>query len=347
MTNISIDSFKLRIPLEKANIINQSLQGKWLKIHEYTGEIDLFDKSAKNCLTKKYDGITTRYAIEDQVGAKGKVITYLTMLINSKLLMSEYFEGIHEGNIRKVYDEIMKHEIVSIKYDDFINYSYVTDVDIKKDIITKNIVKYIPVLKDLTRPTKAKGKGCLDFVSETNVGIEWSDRRNRSTGTSPYIKIYHKGLELKHKSNIFANAYLSKQEYEYKVRLETTIKNAKHFSKYGVKNTLKDVLAMSQDTMAEVFTNAIQCHLEPRVRIIDNSKLKLMDRKELQYIVLLIEKGMCYDSIVNYMVQITTNRTERKRIRDKIITLYTTHIKGTNMDKKPSDQESFFSWLGI
>lgn len=56
----------------------------------------------------------------------------------------------------------------------------------------------------------------------------------------------------------------------------------------------------------------------------------LCDRKELQYIVLLIEKGMCYDSIVNYMVQITTNRTERKRIRDKIITLYTTHIKGGN-----------------
>ena len=101
-SNISLDSFKLRIPYELVEVLDESLLGTWQYVNDKTGEINpYFNK--KNSVTIKDKGKTTRYAIEQQVGKNKQVNTYLTMLINSKLLESNYLKGITTETISEIY----------------------------------------------------------------------------------------------------------------------------------------------------------------------------------------------------------------------------------------------------
>lgn len=347
-SNVSIDSFKIRLPLDIVEIINPSLKSKWIMVNEDTGEVDPLTFKEKS-LSFKDNGITTRFAIEKQVTRGGAVRDFVTILANSKLLKERYFSGINQDTIKLLYEGIISYSVINVSFDDFIYYAECTDVDFKKDI---NLPLHIydsslNECRNKSKPSKNKDKGYRYFNSETNKGIEWSTRKTTSYKSNPFLKIYHKQLELKNNSIDFANEYLKDEDYKDLARLETTVKNAAHFRLLGIKSSkLKDILNLDQETLNSIITKAVKTHLEPRVKPIkENNKLKPFELIIYASILLSMKGGVSYESYKTAVLNVLENKTERNRKRKVLDMIYTKFIQGSIEDKTSQEQDIFWRFL--
>ena len=172
--DISIDSLKIRIPIEYTKTINPSLEGNWYLVNDTTGEVDPKEYKS-NALTIKDSGITTRFAIEQQQTKEQLQRTFITLLVNSKELKHNYFQGITKDTIRQIYDSLMSHKVINVSFEDFIEHSECTDVDFKKDAripidIYNNSINQC---RTISKPSKNKGNGYRYFNAKDNKGIEW------------------------------------------------------------------------------------------------------------------------------------------------------------------------------
>ena len=346
--DISIDSLKIRIPIEYTKTINPSLEGNWYLVNDTTGEVDPKEYKS-NALTIKDSGITTRFAIEQQQTKEQLQRTFITLLVNSKELKHNYFQGITKDTIRQIYDSLMSHKVINVSFEDFIEHSECTDVDFKKDAripidIYNNSINQC---RTISKPSKNKGNGYRYFNAKDNKGIEWSDRRTTSYKSNPFLKIYHKETELKNNSNHFASTCLQGVDYDNIVRIETTIKNAAHFRHLGIKtNRLKDILHLEQEQLQEVMNKAIKCHLEPRIRQIkDNNRLKPFELIIYGSILVSMQAGVSYESYSKNVLSTLPNKTERNRKRKVLDMIYDRFIKGTNEDKTSQDKDVFWNFL--
>jgi hypothetical protein len=346
--DISIDSLKIRIPIEYTKIINPSLKGNWFLVNEDTGEVDPKEYKS-NSLTIPKDGITTRFAIEKQQTKEQYQRTFITLLVNSKELKENYFQGITKDTIEQVYNSLISHEVIDVSFEDFIKHSECTDVDIKKDarIPIDIYTQSVNHCRTISKPSKSLGKGYLPFNRKDNKGIQWSDRRTTSYKSNPFLKIYHKETELKNNSLLFASKHLQGIDYNNIVRIETTIKNAAHFRHLDIQsNKLKDILDLTQTKLQLVMNNAIKSHLEPRVRKIkDNNKLKPFELIIYGSILVSMQAGVSYESYLKNVLGILENKTERNRKRKVINMIYDRFIKGTNEDKTSQDKDVFWKFL--
>jgi hypothetical protein len=346
--DISVDSLKIRIPIEYTNIVNPSLEGNWYLVNESTGEVDPKEYKS-NSLAIKQDGISTRFAIERQQTKEQRQRTFITLLVNSKELKENYFQGITKDTIKQVYNSLMSHQVVNISFDDFIKHSECTDVDIKKDarIPIDIYIKSVNQCRTISKPSKNKGNGYRHFNAKDNKGIEWSDRRTTSYKSNPFLKIYHKETELKNNSLLFASKHLQGIDYDSIVRIETTIKNAAHFRHLGIQsNKLRDILDLTQTKLQSVMNNAIKSHLEPRVRQIkDDNKLKPFELIIYGSILVSMQAGVSYESYLKNVLSVIENKTERNRKRKVINMIYDRFIKGTNEDKTSQDKDVFWNFL--
>jgi len=230
MLSFSIDSLKLRIPIQKVEIIEPTLKGTWIKarISVDTGEIIEDPEKFKNqSFGVENKGIKTKYLCQ-KISNGRTVEDYLCILFNSKLLKSRYLEGITSENIGIVYDEMMKQNIVKVSFEDFIN-GICTDIDFKADYELKEKESFDDLLTNLdklTTKTADREKGNRIFRQKGNYGIEWS-KRQFSSNSNPYVKVYHKSIELLYNSSIFYQEYI-KEMNQNLVRVEWTLKGKKH-----------------------------------------------------------------------------------------------------------------------
>ena len=362
----SVDSLKLRIPLQNVKVL-QALSKNVIEVDADTGEIDgiVFKKVAK---TIDDSGIKVRYAHEKQVTDKQILDEFVTIGLPAKTLKGKYFQGFTLDNISKAYDYIISQKVVSFSFDDFLS-ADCTDVDFKKDtkMTRDDLMQIIQECKRLTKPSADSSRGYDSFERKNNTGIQWSDRRNTNFKSNPYIKIYHKEIELLNKSNLFATEFLSDLDYTDKVRVEVTIKNRQHFKKYGIDDTsFRSVLSITSDLKDSFISSALKVHLEPRVRSYRPRKgLTPNDAILVNMIHQCMERGQswrlirmsCLDTIENQeqydydAKEFAKVRQAKYRVEKKLDELYATHILNTPYDKftKKLDETfgGFFQWLGF
>lgn len=253
--NQGIDSFKIRIPIDKVNVINPFLEeyvyevtANQMQDFVETGEIPTEEFKLKaHRVTDEYKCITTRYMIKR--GNHSVEYDSVVIGLNSKLFASpEYFKGITKDNIKKIHSFIMSQSVIECSFDDFLD-GFATDVDIKSDMILKSCeshsshelqVKLVRLLQSKTKSSQSIKKGCDPKTSPKNTGIQWSVRK-LATNANPYIKFYAKDIELENKSNIFFDKYLGYAVDEGYSRVEGTIKNKSHYNYIkGIKDDKKD-----------------------------------------------------------------------------------------------------------
>lgn len=345
MNEISIDSLKVRIPIENVTIVNQSIFGSKFIVDGETGLIESEYKQKRHTLI--YDGITTSFGIESQVNKDQRLKKYLVLLFNSKLLHEDYFDGIQSKNISIIYNRIIGLNQVRFSFESFMN-AESTDVDWKLDSYNDNFDLTIKKLFSHSKESKKVNEGCNAFRKPTNKGIEYG-HRDTATISKPFLKFYHKGLELTNSKDMFYRKYLkhSNKNISNLVRCETTVKNKKHFRKLGINDTtLGSLLSLENDVLELIINKAIKSHLEPRTKSIKTTKeMTPSDNVFYNAIILLMDKGNSYNLIRESLVQ-NNDKVAKSRLRAKLDTIYNDTIKGSDMDGISQKQTNYFNSIG-
>lgn len=345
--HISVDSTKIRIPLESVEVLSDDLISDFSYINLDTGEVDadIFKKSCKSIIE---NGISTRYAIETQQTKERVSKKFLVVLLSSKILGSKYFQGIDVNTLKLAYDNLMRHNVVSFTFDVF-KAAECTDTDFKKDSVVKSTLysNALNHLRKISKPSKLNGKGYRYFSSKDNKGISYSDRKTTSFKTNPFLKIYHKQKELENRSVVFSKKYLNAINFVDLVRIETTVKSKAHFRTFGIETTrLSDLVNLPQEKKQQIMQKALSCHLEPRTAPIkDNTKLTPTETAFYSLFNQLMKFGVTFEKAKNSILDAIENKTERSRLRKKLHTIYEKVLLDTDDDKYSKENDVFWTFL--
>lgn len=216
---ISFDSFKWRIPLHLVKVVNEDLLDAVLKqtVNTKTGNIISEEQIQNNSLNVNFEGYHIHFAISKLFGGSDLVI-----LINSKLLEEKYLDGISMLNIETLYKKIISCNVVSLTFEEFL-LGNCSDIDIKKDIECDTVEEFNNFTLQLfqsSRMIKKLGHGSRRWATRENAGIQWN-KREGSTYPHPFLKVYHKGVEVKESKNKeFFNQYIDTNAVSKRVRIE-------------------------------------------------------------------------------------------------------------------------------
>lgn len=349
----SMDSGKVRIPLSEVELIGDNLGKIHTIVNIETGES--FDDFKKNSEKYNYKGVSVYWRLEDQYD-KGIVIPYLVILLNSKILRDlRYFDGITKDNSKSVYDNIIELGIAKFTYKSFLK-AQCTDVDFKRDDYCKLFGDVILQIKNISKPSALSNRGYnpLDTRKKgilINQGIEFGKRKTASIGY-PYLKFYHKFIELVYNSGEFYREYIEplNLDIDNLVRTEFTIKNKAHFLKYKITDTsLENILNLDQSILESIMKDILVIHLDKRVKVIEvKKKTRMRDNCIIQLMYWSIKSGMSYEQIRNSIsVSNVKDKSQAKRkFYDYLDNLYKDHIEGSPEDKQSIEVDSFFNALG-
>jgi hypothetical protein len=350
-SGISVDSLKVRIPKALVEIIEPSLTTRWILINEATGEIDP-DTFKQNALTRYIDKAETvkiRFGLEKQRTEHKTVEEFLTILLPSKALCSRYFEGFTLGNIEEVYTKLMEMDIVFFSLDTFLNHSFCTDVDFKRDFICTDMDKLVSRLATNATPSKVRGDGIRAFKQGDNKGIEFNERKTPRYKSNPFLKVYHKQIEITTPKNLkFHNTYLKGIPIDNLCRIEATVKNKAHFRHLAIDNTsLQNILSLTDEQKENIIGKAVQCNLEPRVQPIRTPK-NMSINKLIIYnsIHMLIQQGLAYDLIKRHMLTGVSDKTNRYRKSRELDEIYSENIQGQKMDIEAKELSRIYDLIG-
>jgi hypothetical protein len=345
----SIDSFKLRFPIDLISIIDERIYEHQTKytIADSTGEIRNEEKIQNNSFKYHFIDYHIHFRLEDIFGSK-----HVAILINSKLLESDYRQGIHEGNIRQIYDKIQSCNVLDLTFSQFMQ-GIVSDLDIKKDVVLSASLfrKAIPEFKRKTIPQKHQGEGVLSFTQLNNLGIQWNSREH-SSPTKPFLKFYHKGIEAIYSKNKgFFEQYIDVNELSDIVRIETTIKNKKHLQKHGIQgNTLKEVIEISQQKLDSIIRHSVTSNLHQRIQIVKPRNQANLSPSDTTLFALMSHviksNGMSIDEVINYVLSHHENKTYRHREKARLKRIYSEQIESEKYANNNKKITSFFRSIG-
>jgi len=252
---IAIDSLKLRIPIKRANIIDEEFKGTWRTFNDNTGTEDTRLAKPKRKYIETLDGIKINWQVE-KITLSRTPETFLTLEVPSSLLVDRYFEGIQNNTAALAYQRLMSFGVAEFSFSDFVA-ADCTDIDFKTDRIIDGDIKEIirGIYENSERP-----EGSRIYARSDNQGGQWSSREKPNAIQTPFLKIYNKGLALKTKQRDFYASYLAQFDVSNIVRLEATLKNKKHYRRiYGDSYTgmrLGSLLDMSQPDKQKLFDYA-------------------------------------------------------------------------------------------
>lgn len=350
---ITVDSFKLRIPIEEVEILNPDFFNKdnYRVVNVANGEVVGEDEWKGSVPPiKVYNYVTIRIAIEWQINSHQKNQQFITLMLNSKLLLEDYMQGIHGGSLKKLYSNLMaasevKH-LVHIPYQSFIN-GEVTDCDYKKDVPQK-LHDFKAAIHKLQGIVGRDNPLVNAYLKSDNMGIQFSHRKTRKFVKQPFIKLYSKPIELRSKHPDFLREVLDGNIDEDIVRVEFTIKNKKHWKMYGVVSpTLERIVDLPQETLQKMMQQAIQVYTgevkkQPKKRA---SKLKADSVAILDYIEDSINRGISYSEWrYDRKESMKANDVHRNSIKRNLLlydALYRQYIKGSPEDAKATGAQQF------
>ena len=340
---VKIDSLKIRIPRNDVKIVSTTFLQRFQKVYINDGELDEHI-SLESHKTNLNNGITARIGIVESLVAKGITEEFIYIQVNAKMCEKRYFEGINKNTIRIVYDYIISLNVIYISFEVFLS-ALVSDIDFAYDIsISPEHMKALNhKIYSSVLPNKKK---FLDepFRRKDNVGIVFNSRE-KATPSSPFIKIYHKGLEFYNKSKQFCDFYFLGIDLSNYGRLEYTLKNAKH-QKYlglGIK-TLNQLLEIDRNLIERIVLDGIkENYMEKWVHVVDYSKLSPTDKVLLYFLNESIDKGSdktdLYKCLSVFDVKVDKDRKDKSKMRKRIDLLINDLHKEKKLDenKKLSD----------
>jgi hypothetical protein len=327
LQNFSIDSTKIRIPINEVEIKNPLLNNDFIVVCDSTGEVLDGRDFKKSSLQISKNGIKSHYRIEKQVAENQGIETYLTILFSSKTLGSHYFQGITKDTIDIAYNHLMCERSASFSYDSFLN-GELTDIDVKSDfILNVPATHFVNQLYQDAPAVKKSINGCAKYAQAENCGMQYSLRKTTQPIKSPYLKFYEKVRELTYKSHEFKKAYLDNIKLPSELmRAETNIKNKKHLKHLGAtENNMRYFLSNIDDIAVKAFKNAFESHKIFEFNNAQNvlaeqvNNLNLNDRG---FATLLMERYLQSQNITTAITSlldfITSNKSERYKLSMKL-----------------------------
>ena len=321
--NYSVDSLKIRIPITRVKIIDESIRQMVLKVSELTGEV--LESKENTKASRDEAGIKTTFSIEKRA-TQFDTIQYLIILVNAKQLKEQYFQGITINNVLELHQYLMSLNVVVFSLKEFLK-AECTDIDFKKDFdaTDEDMKEAFSLMQTNSTPSADYDKGNKLFWKRDNKGLQFNKRETTKIKTAPFFKIYSKTLDLLHKSNVFALAHFKEIPQDL-WRMEFTIKNKKHLASFGHSNTLSDILSLSNEQIEEMGTSTLKAVLQERVR--DNSKdIDSIPPKDLilvNALILLLDNGFQWTIIKkNLLGSLTSgNRAKKNQQLDGLFNSY-------------------------
>jgi len=330
----SIDSLKIRIPLSQVQVLNESINHSWVRLNTGTGEIDTesFKSKAHYHHSKGY---TTKYLIQEVALPHQSPITYLTIGVSAKILESRYQEGITPETLPTLYSQLIDQDEVQFSYES-LGKALVSDIDIKKDKEYSHGA-FSTIRKKLERVSiahKERNRGVRPFTGKDNQGLEWNHRETNSFVKAPYLKLYHKGIELQNKSKEFMQVHLSGQDFTNVVRLEATLKNQKHMNHFGIQGkTLNDIVHLPQEKYHEVVNYALHTNIEGYQMKASGMNKGYTTRQKV--LLSIIAWAISRDMGITEIYDMTISQLEgsnRTKVRSEITNLYEELLKSGTIE---------------
>lgn len=316
----SIDSLKLRLPREMVRIVDSSFAEEYKKIYLNTGLIDETVSLDKHKV-KIENGITSRIGIGYFQQGKDQV-EQIIIQANAKQLESNYFHGINKNTVEQLYDYIMRLNIIDIPFDLFLR-AAASDTDLAYDVFAtpKKLIKANQIYYSMVLP-KLQRYVSKPFRQKTNVGLQFNTRP-KATANKPFVKIYHKGLELAFKSTEFSTTYLKEIDFQNLGRLEYTIKNSRHKKALNVQyTTLEDLLEVPQEKLNEIVKSGIPKYIHDTKFMSSPRNISSTERMLLYFIEKYINLGADKQEVYR-VLDICKTRQERYRMNKKLDELLT------------------------
>jgi hypothetical protein len=234
--------------------------------------------------------------------------------------------------------------VAYFSYDVFLC-SECTDIDFKKDIKNHYFIESIPILVKHAKPSHLSGRGVRSFRKKNNKGIQWSDRKG-ATLQNPYLKIYHKSIELNFNSKEFKDEYLAEIDLSNIIRVEFTIKSMKHLRKFKIESQkLIDLLNLSQNIKSAMLKDIINTHLMSRIVKAEKPIGKISPTGVVFYNALNIISKRTYmnkNMIIDSMLENIKNKTAKSRKKKKLNEIWNTYIQMQEHNKKKEKMISLF-----
>lgn len=259
-----IDSLRIEIPLSEVKVLDKTLIEKLYLINS---DAQVIKEKNGEPWVKVIDGINYKFWSHGFYNVNTKVFDkYLVLLANAKMLHEKYFEGLNQDNIDFLLENLNKHKVVNISKEAFLK-ATVSDVDFCFDFnATPN--ELIEVVDVYQKTVIVGSKDIVNGKKDTNkhVALYLNSRKNQYP-TKPYLKFYHKTLELKSKSEEFANKYLSSVDFDNVARCEVNLRNYKYFEKFGLakQRTVQQIFSLRRKVIQEVFIEVYKRWFEKRV----------------------------------------------------------------------------------
>lgn len=316
----TIDSLYIMIRYNRCEV-DYKIGAPYSKIYLDTGEIDTEIEKRETICKNISTGII-------KVGTHNIPNTgkFITVTVSAKILGKRYFEGITKENIHIVYEEIMKLKIFKCSIGAF-KEALVNDIDICKTMVQKNgFLKMIGIIKNMARENE---RFIRIWKKEDNQGIEFN-RRGKETIGKPYIKIYHKGIELENRVRVFKEIYLKEYETKNLIRIEATIKNGKHIKAYAEKGiiqkfrTLEELLEIKQKELTEVIKYNMEQYIKNTIMTEPKEKEGITGREEIvKYLITkIIEKdtigeNQLIEESINTIIRENKNVQKNERYKGR------------------------------
>jgi hypothetical protein len=319
----SVDSLKIRIPITRVRILDESIREIVSQVSNRTGEV--LEEKANTKASRDADGIKTTFSIE-QRATQFDTIQYLIILVNAKQLKEQYFDGIQVGNISQLHRYLISLGVVQFSLKELLK-GECTDIDFKKDFKATDdeMKEAFDLMQKNSTPSADYDKGNKLFWQRDNKGLQFNKRETTKIKTAPFLKIYSKTLDLLGKSNVFALAHFKEIPLDL-WRMEFTIKNKKHLASFGHGNTLSDILSLSNEQIEEMGTSSLRAVLQERVRenSLDNDSIPPRDLILVNALILLLDNGIQWTIIKkNLLGSLTSgNRSKKNQHLDGLFNSY-------------------------
>lgn len=368
--NIALtDSFSLKLPLLLCDVLDERLTSLTATYYESLDAVDCELSPPKPVIVVK-NGITVRFSLVTiPIYDKDKDCKVQTQFINltvsAKLLKDRYFEGITLNNISLLYQTFIDFKVFDCPYYVFMQ-GMITDIDI---CINRRCAKpstFSDILDCLYLQTGTRNTYLKKFGEENNIGLNFNERA-KAKPSIPYLKFYHKELELLSKSIDFYNEYLLPNNIDISglTRVEATIKNYDHkrrldkFLVIPMFRTLEEYLEIPESKLFNFVCFSLNAY------IVQQTRLKAPDLSPTEHIIYellqnCILKGYDYKSLLcivdSFKGSSGENPTSQKvlevsrsRMRKKITELYDLllHGKDDSILKKENHNAEINDYLQL
>jgi hypothetical protein len=330
MTNIK-DNFGIyqidsgRFYFDKDLFRSVNIPDKFILTDAESGEI--VDEFKRNSLSLPFG--THKIYVTNVVKTLGNsnqrfLIEKVMLYFSPKIKGDYYWSGIDKTTLEQVLFYLNeKGYLIFDDIDKIIEGCYVKDLDIKIDWklpkeSKEEIEEYYNSLKDRFNGNPDNFRHFQNKKKEGH-GIVCNNR-NTSTTKNPFFKFYDKSIELLTRANEEFYSILSHETKEilrtnFIWRYEFQLKDKRHFEYYGLSNRFIDIISINQAKWKYVGKSILGKAFQKQIRVVDTSKLKLMDRAQINLITYLLYSGKSYGAIQQLYMKAAQTKQEKYRIK--------------------------------